>query len=52
MPSVPGHIMMNVWAVSENDPKAVRDFGSYTSDEAHTAYYKEFTYTPLKDLRA
>ena len=47
LPSLPGHIMMNLWA-GDTDVPGIREWlGDYTGEGPVTAYYKEFSYTPF-----
>ena len=46
LPSTPGHIMMNLWAGDTRVPGMEEWLGKYSGKPA-TAYYKEFSYTPL-----
>ena len=41
---------MNLWAANDEDPTALKSFGKYTAEGTQTAYYKEFSYTPLEGL--
>ena len=46
LPSVPGHIMMNLWAGDTSAPGIREWIGEYTGEEPAAAYYKEFSFMP------
>lgn len=48
LPSVPGHIMMNIWAGDSSVPGMTEWLGNYTDKGPTEAVYKEFSYTPLE----
>ena len=49
LPAVPGHIYMNLWAGDVSVPGMKEWLGEYSGSDSATAYYKEFSYTPLSE---